>query len=48
MKALADENFPRAAVNELRRLGWDIVVVQDWRPTISAWRKNLVKKAEFC
>ena len=32
MKALADENFPRAAVRELRLRGWDIVNVAEWRP----------------
>jgi hypothetical protein len=32
MKALADENFPLAAIHELRRLGWDIVVASEWRP----------------
>jgi hypothetical protein len=31
MKAPTDENFPRAAVLELRRRGWNIVV-QEWRP----------------
>ena len=31
MRALADENFPRAAVEKLRRLGWDILTVQEWR-----------------
>jgi predicted nuclease of predicted toxin-antitoxin system len=32
VKALADENFPLAAVRELRGLGWDIVTAEDWRP----------------
>jgi predicted nuclease of predicted toxin-antitoxin system len=42
MKALADENFPHAAIRELRRLGWDIVAVQEWRPSTDdldvAWK----------
>jgi len=32
MKALANENFPLAAVRELRRIGWDVVTVKEWRP----------------
>ena len=32
MKGLADENFPLAAVQRLRRLGWDIVTVEEWSP----------------
>jgi hypothetical protein len=29
MKALADENFPLAAVRHLRGLGWDILTVKE-------------------
>lgn len=32
MNALADENFPLAAVRDLRGLGWDILTVKEWRP----------------
>jgi predicted nuclease of predicted toxin-antitoxin system len=35
MKALADENFPRAAAEELRRRGWDFLCVQDATPAAS-------------
>ena len=35
MKALADENFPRAAVMALRQLGWDVACVQERAPAIT-------------
>ena len=43
MRALADENFPRGAVLDLRQLGWNILTVQEWRA--SALDNDVVAKA---
>ena len=35
MKFLADENFPRAALETLRKAGWDVVSIAESCPDIS-------------
>jgi len=46
MKALADENFPRGAVDELIRLGWDVVRTQDIQSAISDHQVAEIARAE--
>src|SRR5947209_7669383 len=46
MKALADENFPRAAVEALRRRGWDVACVQERAPGIVDAKVAALARAE--
>ncbi|MGA2594503.1 MAG: DUF5615 family PIN-like protein [Bryobacteraceae bacterium] len=35
MKVLADENFPRAAIEVLRKAGWDVISIAEQCPGVS-------------